>query len=238
MLLRVGTSGYSYKQWKGSFYPEGLADKKMLRFYGKQFSTVEINNSFYRMPSSSVLERWSEEVPEAFAFVLKAPGRITHEKRLKEIGEDLGYLFKTGSVLGSKLGPILFQLPPSLKQDIPRLQDFLSAVPENARVAVEFRHSSWFTDEVYKVLQSSGASLCLADTDDGGATPLVETSSWGYLRLRRQDYNDSDLKLWATKVRERPWEQTFVFFKHEDEGKGPKLAKRFVELFEADHRPG
>ena len=230
MRLWVGTSGYSYKQWKGTFYPEGLAEKAMLRFYGEHFATVEINNSFYRMPSPSVLARWSEEVPKEFAFVLKAPRRITHEKRLKDPGDDLSFLFETASVLGSKLGPLLFQLPPFSKKDLPRLRDFLNLLPPGCRVALEFRHASWFTDEVYEMLRSRGAALCLADTDDEGETPLIPTASWGYLRLRRQDYGDSDLSLWAKKVQEQPWNEAFVFFKHEDEGKGPKLAKRFIEL--------
>jgi uncharacterized protein YecE (DUF72 family) len=236
MQLWVGTSGYSYKQWKGSFYPEGLAEKNMLRFYGEHFSTVEINNSFYRMPSSSVLARWSEEVPKEFAFVLKAPRRITHEKRLADAGDDVSFLFDTASVLGAKLGPILFQLPPFSKRDLPRLENFLNAIPVGARVALEFRHASWFADEVYDALRSRGASLCLAETDEEGETPLIPTTSWGYLRLRRQDYDDSDLKRWAKKVQQQSWNETFVFFKHEDEGKGPKLAKRFVELCGIDRK--
>ena len=229
MQLWVGTSGYSYKEWKGTFYPQDLSDKLMLGFYGQQFGTVEINNTFYRMPAQSVLAHWSEEVPETFAFALKAPRRITHEKRLQEINEDLSFLFQTASALGSKLGPILFQLPPFSKKDVPRLKNFLGLVPSDRRVAIEFRHTSWFTDDVYEMLRAHRASLCLADTDDG-ETPLVATTSWGYLRLRRQDYADSDLRSWAKKVGAQPWSETFVFFKHEDEGKGPKLAKRFIKL--------
>jgi len=202
----------------------------MLRFYGERFTTVEINNSFYRMPSSSVLTRWLEEVPKEFAFVLKAPRRITHDKRLKDVGDGLSFLFETASVLGSKLGPILFQLPPFSKRDLDKLQDFLRLVPAGCRVALEFRHASWFTDEVCEMLRSSGAALCLADTDDEGEAPLVPTTTWGYLRLRRQDYSDSDLRLWTKKVQQQPWQEAFVFFKHEDEGRGPKLAKRFIEL--------
>jgi uncharacterized protein YecE (DUF72 family) len=229
MRLWVGTSGYSYKEWKGTFYPQDLSDKLMLGFYGQHFGTVEINNTFYRMPAQSVLARWSEEVPEKFAFVLKAPRRITHEKRLQDINEDLSFLFQTASALGSKLGPILFQLPPFSKKDLPRLKDFLGLVPSDRRVAIEFRHASWFTDDVYEMLRAHRASLCLADTDDG-ETPLVPTTSWGYLRLRRPDYADSDLRSWAKKVGAQPWSEAFVFFKHEDEGKGPQLAKRFIKL--------
>jgi uncharacterized protein YecE (DUF72 family) len=230
MRLWVGTSGYSYKEWKGTFYPENLADKAMLRFYGQHFATVEINNSFYRMPSQTVLSRWSEEVPEQFAFVLKAPRRITHEKRLEGVSDDLSFLLKTASSLGDKLGPLLFQLPPFSKKDLSRLRDFLSLLPRNRRAALEFRHVSWFTDEVYEMLRSHGVALCSADTDDEGETPFVPTTSWGYLRLRRQGYEDSSLAEWAKRVQQQNWEETFVFFKHEDEGKGPKLAKRFIEL--------
>jgi uncharacterized protein YecE (DUF72 family) len=230
MRLWIGTSGYSYKEWKGTFYPDGLAEKAMLQFYGRHFATVEINNSFYRMPSSSVLARWSEEVPKEFAFVLKAPRRITHEKRLKDTKDDISFFLKAASVLADKLGPLLFQLPPYSKKDLPRLRDFLSLLPKGCRVALEFRHASWFTDDVYEALRSHGAALCLADTDDEEQTPLIPTTSWGYLRLRRQDYLDLDLSAWAKKVQQQPWNEAFVFFKHEDEGKGPKLAKRFIEL--------
>lgn len=230
MRLWVGTSGYSYKEWKGTFYPDGLAEKAMLQFYGRHFATVEINNSFYRMPSSSLLARWSEEVPKEFAFVLKAPRRITHEKRLKDTKDDISFFLKAASVLADKLGPLLFQLPPYSKKDLPRLRDFLSLLPPGCRVALEFRHASWFTDDVYEALRSHGAALCLADTDDEEQTPLIPTTSWGYLRLRRQDYLDMDLIAWAKKVQQQPWNEAFVFFKHEDEGKGPKLAKRFIEL--------
>ena len=229
MRLWIGTSGYSYKEWKGTFYPENLAEKAMLRFYAQHFTTVEINNSFYRMPSQSVLSRWSEEVPDQFAFVLKAPRRITHEKRLENVSDDLSFLLKTASSLGSKLGPLLFQLPPFSKRDLSRLRDFLNLLPRDRRVALEFRHASWFVDEVYETLRSKDAALCLADTDEG-ETPFVPTAPWGYLRLRRQGYEDSSLGEWAKRVQQQNWEETFVFFKHEEEGKGPKLAKRFIEL--------
>jgi uncharacterized protein YecE (DUF72 family) len=230
MRLSVGTSGYSYKEWKGNFYPKDIPDKAMLHYYAERFDTVEINNTFYRMPSENALLHWLEDVPEGFSFVLKAPRRITHEKRLKEVADEVAYLLKTVSCLREKLGPLLFQLPPFLKKDLTRLQDFLQLIPEELRVALEFRHSSWFDEEVYAALRSSKAALCVADTDDEGASPLVHTATWGYLRLRRQDYGEEDLRAWAKRIQKEHWEQAFVFFKHEDEGKGPKLAARFLEL--------
>jgi uncharacterized protein YecE (DUF72 family) len=226
--LAVGTSGYSYKEWVGSFYPPKTPANQMLRFYGQQFQTVEINNTFYRMPQESMLARWAGEVPEAFRFVLKAPKRISHDRRLREVHEETSRLLQVASVLGPRLGPFLFQLPPFSKKDLPALQDFLPQLGQ-ARAAFEFRHASWMDDEVYATLQSHGAALCLADTEDG-EPPLIATAPWGYLRLRRPDYDDARLALWAQRVREQPWEETFVFFKHEDEGKGPQLAHRFLQL--------
>ena len=229
MRVFVGTSGYSYKEWKGNFYPKDLPEKDMLHFYAERFQTVEINNTFYRMPSEKMLSRWSEEVPEGFAFVLKAPCRITHEMRLKDAEDAVSYFLQTASVVGKKLGPLLFQLPPFLKKDLPRLRDFLSFLPRGQRVAFEFRHASWFDNEVYETLRSQGAALCLAETDEG-ATPLISTATWGYLRLRRKEYGEPELHAWADRIRDQQWDDAFVFFKHEEEGKGPKLAARFIEL--------
>ena len=230
MRVFVGTSGYSYKEWKGSFYPDDLPADRMLSYYAERFRTVEINNSFYRMPSESVLSRWANEVPEEFTFVLKAPRRITHEKRLKDVEGDVGYLVKAASVLGKKLGPLLFQFPPFLKKDLPKLQDFLKLLPKDQRPALEFRHASWFSDDLYETLRSHGAALCFAETDDEGEVPRVPTASWGYLRLRRKDYGERELRNWAERIRDHNWDEVFVFFKHEDEGIGPKLATRFIEL--------
>ena len=231
MRVLVGTSGYSYKQWKGSFYPEDLPDGEMLRFYAGRFPTVEINNTFYRMPTRGLVERWAQDVPAGFRFVLKASRRITHEKRLNNAAEDVAYLFKTAAALGDKLGPVLFQLPPFSKKDAGRLRSFLATLPEGRPAAFEFRNESWFDDEVYEALRSPGAALCLADTDeaDGKAAPLVATAGWGYLRLRRADYSDDDLAAWADRIRAQPWETAYVFFKHEDEGRGPALAARLME---------
>jgi uncharacterized protein YecE (DUF72 family) len=232
MRVLAGTSGYSYKEWRGSFYPEKLATDKMLRFYGEQFDSVEINNTFYRMPSEKVLVQWAEQVPEGFRFVLKASRRITHQHRLKNAGEPLGYMLRNASVLGDKLGPTLFQLPPNLKQDLARLQDFLVLLPNRWPAAFEFRNASWFDDQVYDALRERGAALCVADTEDG-ETPLVSTASRGYLRLRREAYSNRDLAAWAERIAEQPWEEVFVFFKHEDAGAGPALARRFLEVVAA-----
>jgi uncharacterized protein YecE (DUF72 family) len=230
MKIRAGTSGYSYKEWKGNFYPEKLPAASMLSFYAERFSTVEINNTFYRMPSEQVLLNWSEQVPDGFSFVLKVPRRITHDKRLKEADEDVAYLLRTVAVLRKKRGPLLFQTPPFLRKDLPRLRDFLTLLPPDVQSAFEFRHQSWFDDEVFAVLRENDAALCLADADDELNIPFVGTAEWGYVRLRRPDYTDVDLRDWAKRVGGQPWKEAFVFFKHEDAGKGPQFAARFLEL--------
>jgi uncharacterized protein YecE (DUF72 family) len=231
MQVLVGTSGYSYREWKGSFYPEDLKPADMLRFYASRFPTVEINNTFYRMPGKDMIARWAEEVPAGFTFVLKAPRRITHELRLSTDSADaVSYLFATGGLLGDRLGPVLFQLPPFLRKDVERLRAFLDLLPAERLVAFEFRHETWFDDEVYDVLRAKGVALCAADTEesgDGGAD-VVPTASWGYLRLRRADYVEADLSRWAERIQAQPWQRAFVFFKHEDEGKGPALAAQLV----------
>ena len=227
----IGTSGYSYPEWKGNFYPEKMAARDMLRFYAGRFPTVEINNTFYRMPKEALLLGWAEQVPERFAFVIKAPQRITHIQRLKECGELLRYLYGVTSALGPRLGPLLFQLPPNFKKDVPRLKSFFGDLPERRRVAVEFRHASWFDDEVFETLRAEGAALCVADTGEEPAAPLKATADWGYLRLRREDFGDEELRDWARRIREQPWKDAYVFLKHEEEGKGPKLAARLMEFF-------
>jgi uncharacterized protein YecE (DUF72 family) len=229
--VRIGTSGYSYPEWKGNFYPEKIAAKDMLHFYAERFPTVEINNTFYRMPKEDVLNGWAAQVPESFTFVIKASQRITHIKRLKEVGEELAYLYRVTSCLGPRLGPLLFQLPPNFKKDVPRLQSFFAAMPERRRVAIEFRHASWFDDEVFGALRDQRVALCVADTGEEPAAPLVATTDWGYLRLRREDFSDDDLRVWARRIGEQPWGEAFVFMKHEEEGKGPKLAAKLTEMF-------
>lgn len=228
MRVRVGTSGYSYPQWRPSFYPEGLKDADMLAFYASRFASVEINNTFYRMPKPEVLARWAEAVrpnPD-FVFVLKAPQRLTHTRRLVGAETDLAYLLETAQALGPTLGPMLFQLPPFLKADVERLRAFLALVPRTQRVAFEFRHDSWNTPEVQAALREAGAALVCADTDESAAEgeAIIATADWGYLRLRRVDYDAAALQAWAARVRAQPWREAFVFFKHEDEGKGPALA--------------
>jgi uncharacterized protein YecE (DUF72 family) len=230
MTLYVGTSGYSYKEWKGPFYPKDLPDAQLLRYYAERFRTVEINNTFYRMPKTSVIEAWAAEVPPGFRFVLKASQRITHFKRLKDAGDVVGYLLRAAGALGEHVGPLLFQLPPNLKKDVPRLADFLALLPPGTRAALEFRHPSWFDDEVFGAMRDYQAALCIAEAEGDLEVPFVSTADWGYLRLRLADYDDAELTAWAERIAAQGWEDAFVFFKHEDAGKGPLLANRFLEL--------
>jgi len=202
----------------------------MLSYYGSQFRSVEINNTFHRMPQAALLESWAAEVPADFKFVLKAPQRITHVQRLKDADDAVSYLFDVAGTLKERLGALLFQLPPSLKKDLPLLRDFLSLLPPGRRAAFQFRHRSWFDDEVLGLLQKNGAALCIADAQDDIEVPFVATAEWGYLRLRRPDYGVRELKKWAELVRKQNWREAFVFFKHEESAQGPLLAKRFLEL--------
>ncbi|SRR5581483_4372329 len=230
MQLFVGTSGYSYKEWKGTFYPEDLSAAKMLSFYANHFSTVEINNTFYRMPDAKTVARWASEVPDGFTFVLKAPQRITHQKKLIDCGDDVHALFEAVESLGGKLGPVLFQLPPFLKKDAQRLRSFIAILPKEQRVAFEFRHDSWVDDEVISLLRERDAAMCLSDTDEvtDPASVVVPSASWGYLRLRRTEYPGTQLEEWRARIEAQPWSAAYVFFKHEDEGKGPAFAKKFL----------
>jgi len=230
--LYVGTSGYSYKEWKGSFYPADLAAKDMLGYYGERLNAVEINNTFYRLPRESVLDGWASQVPGSFRFSIKASQRITHFARLKEEArEPTEYLLRTVHVLGPKLGVLLFQLPPNLKAEVERLRAFLEVLPEGTPAAFEFRHESWKDPAVLDLLRARGVVLVCADTEESEADePIVATADWGYLRLRRPDYTDADLGRWAEGVRAAGWKRAFVFFKHEDEGAGPRLAARFREI--------
>jgi len=233
MRVLCGTSGFSYKEWKGPFYPEDLPDKQMLSYYAERLPTVEINNTFYRMPKAEMLQKWTEQVPEHFVFVIKASRRITHAKgRLKEVDDSVTYLWDQVQSLDSHLGPILFQLPPFFAKDTDLLREFCGKLPQGLRAVFEFRHQSWVCDEVHEALAAAGAVLCTADTDkDGtGHPPLVPTANWGYLRLRRSTYNDPELAAWSERVRQQPWQEVFVFFKHEDEGAAPRLAEKFASL--------
>jgi uncharacterized protein YecE (DUF72 family) len=231
--IRIGTSGYSYKEWKGSFYPDDLPAAKMLEFYASRFETVEINNTFYRMPDQKMLSKWTEQVPDRFTFVLKAPQRITHQKKLAGAEEDVQHFFDVATSLGPQLGPVLFQLPPFARKDAAKLRGFLSILPPKALVAFEFRHLSWCDDEIYGMLRERDAPLCLSDTDEV-ADPdglIIPTASWGYLRLRRTEYSDAALSDWAVRIEKQPWREAYVFFKHEDEAKGPMFAERFRVRF-------
>jgi uncharacterized protein YecE (DUF72 family) len=229
MNLYVGTSGYSYPKWKGTFYPNDLPLRQMLRFYGARFRTVEINSTFRGLPKASVLEGWADAVPADFQFAIKAPQQITHVQRLKDAGELVSQLLQVAGVLKERRGSLLFQLPPTSKKDVPRLRAFLALLPSPHRAAFEFRHPSWFDDEVFGLLRDHRAALCVADADGTLEVPFVATTDWGYLRLRRPDYTEAELEAWVQRVREQDWQDVFVFFKHEDEGKGPRMAKRFAE---------
>jgi uncharacterized protein YecE (DUF72 family) len=230
MKIFVGTSGYGYKEWKGKFYPAKISPKEMLRFYAERLSAVEINNTFYRMPTETVLTSWAEQVPDDFIFTLKAPQVITHLKRLKNVGSETEYLFRSLSVLDRKLGPVLFQFPKSFHADRARFKDFLTLIPGNFPCAFEFRHPSWFDAEILDLLRGRGLSLCLADTDDNPADEIINTASWGYLRLRRSAYTAADLSQWLEKILAQKWQKAFVFFKHEEEAKGAEMAIRFREV--------
>jgi uncharacterized protein YecE (DUF72 family) len=230
MKVRAGTSGWSYDEWKGSFYPETLKSKERLHYYAEHFSTVEVNNTFYRMPRPDVLDTWAAEVPPDFEFVLKASRRISHDQRLAGVEDNVDFLLRNAARLGPRLGPILVQLPPSLKKDVPRLRAALGLFEPPVRVAVEFRHPSWYDDETWDALRDFDAVWCVADTGAADDPPFVSTAGWGYLRLRRGDYSDDDLQAWAAIVRDQPWEEAFVFFKHEEAGTAPRLATRFLEL--------
>lgn len=232
MNLYVGTSGYSYKEWKGSFYPPKLPAKQMLAYYGEHFKTVEINYTFKHLPTASVVATWISSVPADFQFALKAPEQITHRKRLKDMGDALTKFLDVAGGFKKRLGPLLFQLSPNFKKDASRLRAFLALLPRRRRVAFEFRHPSWFDDEVFELLRHHRVALCIAEEKDELRVPFVATADWGCLRLRRPNYSNAALKKWAKQVRQQDWQDVFVFFKHEDEAKGPRFAKRFLELAE------
>jgi uncharacterized protein YecE (DUF72 family) len=217
MRMLAGASGYSYKEWKGSFYPADLKAEEMLAYYAARLPTVEINNSFYRMPKREVLAGWAGAVPEGFRFAIKASRRITHISRLKaeSAAEPLGYLYRNLAALGAKRGPVLFQLPPNLKRDLPRLAAFLQLLPADHGAAFEFRNDTWFADDVYDALKGAGAALCISEREDGAPPPLVETAPFGYVRLRLETYSESDLGRWATKLAATGWREVYAYFMHE-----------------------
>jgi uncharacterized protein YecE (DUF72 family) len=231
MQLLAGTSGYSYKEWCGHFYPEKLPADAMLHYYAERLPTVEINNTFYRMPAEEMLARWATEVPAHFTFTLKAPQRITHQQRLKESGPAVTEFIRRAAVLGDRLGVLLFQLPPFFKKDLPRLTDFLAQLPAERRAAFEFRNASWLSDDVYDALRNHGAMLCVTDTDKGD-TPFVATADHGYLRLRRTHYDDTDLAAWVERIAAQPLARAYVYFMHEDDALGTRFAQRLLELWQ------
>jgi len=228
MKLLIGTSGFSYTAWRGGFYPEKLPEAKMLAHYAGIFPAVEINNSFYRMPTAELLGKWAADTPEDFKFALKSPRRITHEKRLADVAGEVERLGAAARGLGGKLGPVLFQLPPNLKKDLPRLDAFLAGLPGDLAATVEFRHASWFADDVYDCLRTRRAALCIADAEDL-TTPVEATADWGYLRLRREDYDQPAVARWGETIAARAWTSAYVFFKHEDTGKGPVAAEQLIQ---------
>jgi uncharacterized protein YecE (DUF72 family) len=233
--IDIGTSGYGYKEWIGSFYPVGTKAKGMLAYYASQLLTVEINYTFRRMPTTKLLEGWSTQVPDDFTFILKAPERITHRAKLKDVREMAQSFVSISQTLGPKLGALLFQLPPHAKKEVETLRTFLEDIKGGPRVAFEFRHPSWMDEDALDTLRSYGAALCLSESDDKTAgdeleAPLVSTADWSYLRLRRTDYSDADLVAWGKRLRAQAWTRAFVFLKHEDEGKGAAFARRLREI--------
>jgi uncharacterized protein YecE (DUF72 family) len=227
--LLAGTSGYAFKEWKGSFYPPELKNDAWLGYYAGKFPTVEINNTFYRLPKADVVRDWAEQTPAAFTFAIKASQRITHYARLKpESGDALAFLLKTTSALEGKLAAILFQLPPNLKQDLPRLHGFIEMLPANRRFAFEFRHESWFDESTFRLLRDRDIALCIAEQDDFSC-PVVCTASWGYLRLHRLDYGEAALTEWAKCVGAQSWSDAYVYFKHDEGiGSGPPAVNAFL----------
>jgi len=234
VTVRVGTSGYNYPAWKGSFYPDDLPTAKMLPYYAARFPTVEINATFYRMPTAKILAGWAVATPEGFVLALKAPQRITHFARLKNVDDPLRFFCDTARTLGDKLGPLLFQLPPNFKKDTDRLAETLFQLPPDLRCAFEFRHESWLADDVYELLRRRNAALCIADSE-AASTPLVATADFGYLRLRDEGYGEADLARWAETIRRlgAGWRDAFVYFKHEESGTGPAFARTLIDLLGA-----
>ena len=231
MRILAGTSGYAFKEWKGNFYPADLKDDGFLGYYASKFPAVEINNTFYRLPKENVLAEWAAQVPETFTFALKASQRITHHARLKEeCADTVDFLLRNTATLGDRLGPILFQLPPNLKKDINRFRGFIGLLPSDRRYVFEFRHESWFDDEVYDAMRERDIAMCVAEQDEFRC-PVVSTASWGYLRLHKLDYQAAELTEWAKCVSTQQWKEAYVFFKHdetENGGSGPPAVGTFV----------
>jgi uncharacterized protein YecE (DUF72 family) len=228
--LLAGTSGYAFKEWKGAFYPPELSDDGWLGYYAGKFPTVEINNTFYRLPKQDVLRDWASQVPEPFTFAIKASMRITHHARLKpECADALDFLLRNTAVLGERLGPILFQLPPNMQKDLQRLQGFLGLLPPARRFTIEFRHESWFDEDVLNALREHDVALCVGEQEDF-VCPVRATATWGYLRLHRLDYDEQSLDRWASCVGSQQWSEAYVYFKHDEGiGSGPPAVEAFLD---------
>lgn len=230
MNLYVGTSGFSYKEWKGSFYPATIQAKDMLSYYASRFQALELNNTFYRLPQKSLVESWKAQVPDNFRFSVKASQGITHFRRLKDAAHATRLMLERISAFDDRLGVVFFRLPPDMKKDLKRLETFLKTLPADIPAAFQLEDSTWSDDDVLALLRSHNRALCVVDTDETPITHIDKTADWGYMRLRRVNYSDSELKKWITRMRAQEWKRAFVFFKHEDEGTGPKLAARFLNL--------
>jgi uncharacterized protein YecE (DUF72 family) len=229
MPILAGTSGFSYREWRGSFYPEDIRPDAMLSYYAARFDTVELNNTFYRLPTGKTLAQWAEQVPDTFRFALKASRSITHLKRLRDVAEPVAYLCTVTRTLGDRRGPILFGLPPNMRADTDRLRALLEHVPADTRAAIEFRHESWHDDVVFDILREFNAALCVAHTAED-ETPFVATADWGYVRLRATAYATADLRAWRASIQAQAWRDAFVYFKHEEAGTGPRLAREFLSI--------
>ena len=230
MQWLVGTSGYSYKEWKGNFYPTNLRAREFLQFYADRFNAVEINNTFYRMPKEETLAGWYNSTPASFKFALKAPQRITHRSRLQDCDKPLQLFLQATQGLKEKRGPLLFQLPPDMPKDAAILRKLLAKFPSESSVAFEFRHPSWLDNEIVEILRTSNAALCISDTDDAPPPEklVIPTASWGYQRLRRTDYTTSQIETWKRILAGQSWSEAYIFFKHEDEANGPRFAMQFM----------
>lgn len=233
MSLYVGTSGYSYKEWKGRFYPANISSKDMLAYYASRFHAVELNNTFYRLPQTSMIESWKSQVPDNFRFTAKASQRITHLKQLKDTASETRLMFQRLSAFGDRLGAVIFRLPPEMKKDFKRLETFLKHLPANVPSAFQLEDPTWINDDVLALLRSQNRALVVLDTEELPLNQIYKTADWGYMRLRRVKYSESELKEWIGRMRAQEWKNTFVFFKHEDEGTGPRLATQFLNLVDS-----
>ena len=227
--IQVGTSGYQYPEWRGTFYPEKFATNRMLAYYAERFRTVEINYTFYRMPTPTLLAGWAEGTPDDFTFTLKAPRRITHDAKLQRCEDLLQTFCRTATTLGPKLAVLLFQLPPTFKKDPVVLRAFAELLPEGTRAAFEFRHASWLDQETFEILRGRNLALCIADSEKM-STPVEVTADYAYFRLRDEGYQPADLQRWAATIASLEGAtRAYVYFKHEEQGKGPEFARAFID---------